>query len=97
MLEELHNTNPTNQLGDTPMHNAARDGHLEVVKCFLAKNPENPENLYGFTPLHEAAIMGHFDIFQEILKALGGKLPENFWNTSSITKELKKTLIATTI
>ena len=85
MLEELHTINQTNHLGDTPMHNAARDGHLEVVKCFLAINPDNPENSYGITPLHKAAIKGHFDIFQEIFKAIGRQLPENFWRTTSIT------------
>ena len=89
-LEHLDNIHPTNHLGDTPLHNAARDGHLEVVKCFLLKSKANS---YGITPLHKACIKGHFDIAKLIFNAIGRKLPDNFWNNQiTVTEEFKREL-----
>ena len=51
--------------GDTPIHHAAREGHLDVIK-FLAPLIENPNapNIYGDTPIHEAASFGHLDVIR---------------------------------
>ena len=51
--------------GDTPIHHAAREGHLDVIK-FLAPLIENlnPQDVYGDTPIHEAASFGHLDVIR---------------------------------
>ena len=51
--------------GDTPIHHAAREGHLDVIK-FLAPLTENPNapDMYGDTPIHEAASFGNLDVIR---------------------------------
>ena len=52
--------NPRNKLGETPLHEAARNGHTEIVKIMapLTDNPNSPAN-NGVTPIHEAAWNGN--------------------------------------
>ena len=53
--------NPANEDGTTPLHDAAIEGHLDIVRLILAnvedKNPADSES--GETPLHFAARVGH--------------------------------------
>ena len=60
--------NPANNNGETPLHSAAKSGHLDICKFILENIQEdkNPEDNVGFTPLHYAAIMEHLDIFKFI-------------------------------
>ena len=54
----------------TPLHYAAKNGHLEVYKCIAAQvNNKNPvETECGTTALHYAARNGHIEIVKYILE-----------------------------
>ena len=55
--------------GFTPIHRAAQNGHLEVVKM-LANFTENPNatNSDGLTPIHLAAMNGHTQVVKYLSK-----------------------------
>ena len=68
-LEELVNkhgkelVNKEHWHGNTPIFEAARSGHLPVVKWLISKGaPVDDANEWGDAPINEAASMGHFDI-----------------------------------
>jgi ankyrin repeat protein len=49
--------------GNTPLFEAARSGHLEMVKWLIAHGAEaDKANEWGDSPTNEAAGMGHWDI-----------------------------------
>lgn len=67
------NINIQNNWGYTPLHLAARNGHIELVK-FLTQNPEiniNAISNYNTTPLHQAAFMNHHSIVLHLLSTPG--------------------------
>ena len=56
---KFKNINPANNNGETPLHSAAKSGHLDICK-FILENlqvDKNPTDNVGFTPLHYAAIL----------------------------------------
>jgi ankyrin repeat protein len=54
--------------GDTPLHDAARYGHKDVVELLLAHNAEiNTKGFHGNTPLHVAAREHHKEIVELLL------------------------------
>ena len=55
--------------GFSPIHRAAQNGHLEVVKT-LANFTENPNaaNSDGLTPIHLAAMNGHTEVIKYLSK-----------------------------
>ena len=72
--------NPCNEDGTTPLHDAAIEGHLDIVKLILDQidNNKNPADIEsGDTPLHFAARGGHTEICREILKQVDNKNPTN--------------------
>ena len=52
----MDNPNAPDENGDTPIHEAALNGHTEIVKILgpLTDNPNTPNNK-GETPIHKAA------------------------------------------
>ena len=57
--------------GHIPLHYAARNGHLEVVKYFIVElhcDPMDKNNSYGWTPLHIACANGHLNIAQYLIR-----------------------------
>ena len=49
--------------GQTPLHRAARSGHLDICKILLENiMDKNPITNNGWTPLHYAAKSGHFEV-----------------------------------
>jgi ankyrin repeat protein len=49
-----------NNYGETPLHFASRNGHLEVVKYLKSVGADiNAKNNNSWTPLHSASYNGH--------------------------------------
>ena len=54
---------------ETPLHGAAQDGNVKLVRILLgrAETNVNAANQFGWTPLHYAAIGGHIKCIQLLL------------------------------
>ena len=52
------NPNSKDDLGETPLHKAVREGHIETVKLLLDVSDANDANSEGMTPLHWACLAG---------------------------------------
>ena len=64
--------------GDTPLHEAARDGQLLECKLIIDHvEDKNPQDDYGRTPLHFAAENGHLSVCQLIVDNVQNKNPKN--------------------
>ena len=65
---KFNNLNPANNNGETPLHSAAKCGHLDICKFILENLQENrnPADNVGFTPLHYAAILDNLETFKFI-------------------------------
>ena len=72
----LGNINPTNIVGETPLHFAARNGCLQMCQYIMDKiENKNPPSLSKIsyqerkkTPLHLAAKKGHLEICKLIIE-----------------------------
>ena len=74
--ENDENKNPKAGNGQTPLHVASENGHLEVCKLIIEKvNDKNPKCEILKTPLHCAAIGGHLEICRLILNNVQDKNP----------------------
>ena len=77
--------NEENGAGETPLHQAARNGHAAVVAALIAAGAEvNAADTAGFTPLHQAALNGHVVIVLTLIaeKADVNMDDDNFGFTS---------------
>ncbi len=61
------NANVADRAGDTPLHEAARQNRLDLVKLLLARANPNARNHKGQTPLHEAFAAAAWDIAYVLL------------------------------
>ncbi len=56
--------------GRTPLHEAAANGHTDVVRWLAARGePVDAPDGTGRTPVHEAACFGHVDVLRALLDA----------------------------
>ena len=83
------NPNTPDKLGETPIHKAAGNGHIEIVRILapLTENPNAPDKL-GKTLIFEAAYWGYTEIVK-ILAPLtdNPNTPNDHGKTpSSVTK-----------
>ncbi|KAI6170522.1 Suppressor of tumorigenicity 14 protein-like protein [Aphelenchoides bicaudatus] len=70
LLDNGADINHQDFLGRTALHIASQEGHYDVVKALIKKNPQlvNIANKDSRTPLHYAAFNGHCDIVKLLLK-----------------------------
>ena len=58
-----------NEVGDTPLHEAAIRGDLRRVRSLIAQGHEiNPRDNAGWIPLHEACNHGHFEVAEVLIE-----------------------------
>jgi hypothetical protein len=63
------NVNLKDISGDTPLHDAAYYGHIEITRLLLQNGAYvNVRNNHGWTPLHYAAFQGHVDILHFLVE-----------------------------
>ena len=62
-------------IGRSPLHSAAQNGHLEVCKLLIEKLTEkNTTENEGWTPLHMAANYGQVEVCKLIASHIGAKI-----------------------
>ena len=68
LLEIGANVNMKNEFYDTPLHLAAKKGHLKTVRLLLEHGADiNAKNNIGTTPLRLVSIHGHLEIVKLML------------------------------
>ena len=64
IMEKLENKNPGDNNGSTPLHFAARFGHLDVCSAIMEKlDNKNPMDNDGQTPLQYAVNSGNLEVY----------------------------------
>ena len=74
------NKNPGDVFGNTPLHEAAKNGHFDVCELILPLvhvDDKNPKDGEGMTPLHCAASGLHSNICRLITNEIEDKHPVN--------------------
>jgi ankyrin repeat protein len=67
--EQLSRVHVRNWAGEQPVHQAAKGGHVEVLRFLLDSRAEvNARTRAGVTPLHFAAAMGHLEAVRFLLE-----------------------------
>ena len=62
---------PKDTFGDTPLHTAALNGYLDVVKVLMLQNINTePRNNILKTPLHYAAQHGHLEVVKYLMNEI---------------------------
>ena len=70
--------NESGRWGDTSLHYASFNGHLEVVNVLVGAGAEvNKTNNNGDTPLHLASRSGHLEVIKALIRAKADVRIEN--------------------
>jgi cytohesin len=60
--------NAKDDIGKTPLHQAAREGHKEIAELLIEKGADvNAKGWKGLTPLHFATSRGHKEIAELLI------------------------------
>ena len=82
-IQIMNTLEPSDWFGNTPLHKAAMNGHLSVVKLLIDNvQDKNPENNYKDTPFLMAARYGHWSVCLYIVEFIRDlNLEDDFENT----------------
>ena len=76
-MKEVIDRNPRDNHGQTPLHLAAKNGHLKVCKTIIKEaDDKNPKDNQGMTPFHIAALMGHEKICKLFMSSVDDYNPK---------------------
>ena len=76
IFDNVEDKEPKDNNGRTPLHHAAKYGHLEVCKLIIGEiEDKNPTDTAGWTPLHCAAQNGYEEIYNLIASQVVDKNP----------------------
>ena len=77
IIENVQDKNPADVDGQTPLHEFAAGGHLELCRLIIKnlQNCKNPANKNRQTPLHFAAREGHLKVCRLIMENVEDKNP----------------------
>ena len=76
-MKEVIDRNPRDNHGQTPLHLAAKNGHLNVCKAIIKEaNDKNPKDNQGMTPFHFAALVGHEKICKVFMSSVDDYNPK---------------------
>ena len=76
-MKEVIDRNPRDNHGQTPLHLAAKNGHLKVCKAIIKEaDDKNPKDNRGMTPFHIAALMGHEKICKVFMSSVDDYNPK---------------------
>ena len=79
----MEEKNLPDNLGNTPLHVAAKNGHLEVCRAVIGTlDDKNPRNNNGITPFTLAAQQGHLEICRLIVNQMEAK--DNLWKNLTV-------------
>ena len=77
IMKEVIDRNPRDNHGQTPLHLAAKNGHLNVCKAIIKEaNDKNPKDNQGMTPFHFAALVGHEKICKVFMSSVDDYNPK---------------------
>ena len=87
--EGSENMNPADQVGKTPLHYAAKNGHLPVCKYIIQNSKEkNPKDKEGKTPLDLAAENGELGLVYLMYKIITNQYIEGEENVVKFGESL---------
>ena len=70
-MEKLEDKNPSDDYGQTPFHEAAAYGHIELCKLFIENGVDlNCKNNGGLSLLHAAASLDKLETYELIMDFL---------------------------
>jgi len=73
-MDYVEENNPPDDYGNTPLHLAAKEGHLDVCRLIMDQvEDKHPRNDAGETPLKLALNEGHYNI-AELFRAKRPKI-----------------------
>ena len=74
-MEIVDKGDPEDEDGHTPLHFAAKKGHLEVCQLIVNNiKDKEPKNCNGKTPIQLASDSGHFTIVKMLQAGLSKKI-----------------------
>ena len=96
LVEDFDYEQKPDNKGSYPIHLAALNGYVDIVKYFIAKKVDkNIRGTYGFTPLHYACQEGHMNVIKYLVEEAhasvtitsnSGVTPEDFARSNDQTE-----------
>ena len=87
LIKEGHNVNIIGEYGTTPLIEAARRGHVQVVEELIRAGANvNVKNKYQWTALHCASYRGHWSVVKRLCAAGADVNLQDQWGRTSLMR-----------